>query len=149
MSLYCIYLPDGSIRHSTKVYDPDGLKYDEQLKERGETFITVPESPGLLPPDLWYVHTGALELRERPIMSNVRIDKTRIKCDDKDTSITSGIPTGTRILVIMFDGTIINDAMSQGPLLEITLPVECTVRVILQKWPYRDFIYEIEGVLQP
>lgn len=145
--LHALYNEDGSIYHSSKLFAGEAqiAQWQNELTERGEKFVTL-EAPGLLPADKHYVHVNSLSIRERPIMKNIRVDKTRVKCDDKDVSIASGIKSGTRILVTMLDGTVILDQMAEGSTLDITLPLPCTMLVTLSKWPYQDFRYEVEGV---
>jgi hypothetical protein len=143
--LYAIYGPDGSIHQANKVYDPDNLNYDNQLNDLGYQFLKV-ESPGLLPPDEWYVNVSLAQLRERPIMSTIEINKKIIKYGPNDSCLATGIPKQAKVTITLRDGTeIYAPFVLDAEQLEISIPVPCVYRVFLELWPYRTFQYEIEA----
>lgn len=144
--LYAIYRPDGQIVQSNKVYVPDDGKYDAQLDEMGHQFVKA-ESPGLLPPDHWFVDVSAKEICERPIMTTVDVNKTRVLCGDEDSSLAIGIPKQAKVTITMRDGTQVYPSfVLDAHQLEISIPAPCVYRVHLDLWPYKTFTYEIEAV---
>lgn len=146
MTLYAIYKPDGSIHQSNKVYDPKGLQYDNQLHEMGYEFVKA-ESPGLLPPDQWFVDVATKELTARPIMTAVEVNKTTILYGDRDSCLITGIPKQARVTITTRDGTEVYPSfVLDAEQLEISIPVPCVYRVFLDLWPYRTFTVDIEAV---
>lgn len=150
MSLYVLYKPDGSIHASTKVYADDNHKqpWEEQLIAQGEQFLKT-ENPGLLPPAQYYVHNADMplsaEIRERPTMRNIMIDKTRIECGDNDACTITGIPQGAMLYIAMLDGRLLHQIQLNGPQAQLSIPVPMTWRVTLEKFPYQNYIFEIEA----
>lgn len=144
--LYALYNEEiGSIHQANKVYDADGLNYDALLHETGHKFVTV-NSPGLLPPDHWFVDVSAKEICERPVMGTVEVNKTRITCGDQDSCLITGIPKQAKARVTMRDGTeVYPPFVLDAEQLEISIPVPCTYRVYLDLWPYKTLTLEIEA----
>jgi hypothetical protein len=144
--LYAIYLPDGSIQQANKAYDPEGLDYDNQLNDIGHKFVKV-NSPGLLPPDFWYVDVNAKELVVRPVMQ-VNVNKTIIHCGDQDSCIITGIPKQAKARVTLRDGTEIYPSfVLDAAELEISIPTPCTWQVHLDLWPYQTCTINVEAVV--
>src|SRR5258708_888995 len=64
--LYAIHTPEtGEIHQANKVYVEDLKSYEGLLSDLGHTYVKA-NSPGLLPPEHWYVSSG--ELTGRPVM---------------------------------------------------------------------------------
>jgi hypothetical protein len=151
--LYALYNPDGSIHQANKVYDHEGddergkKSYDGLLSDLGHKFVKVANAPGLLPPDHYFVDVTAEEIRERPMMGAIEVNKTRIICGDQDSCLITGIPKKATARVTMRDGTeVYPPFVLDAEQLEISIPVPCVYRVWLDLWPYKTFTVDIEAV---
>jgi hypothetical protein len=72
----------------------------------------------------------------------IEVSATRIKAGR--SAVLKNIPAGAR-----FEVRAANVSIHAGPLdgteLEIFIPVPCTYRVQLDRWPYQPFVAEIEA----
>lgn len=144
--LYSVYErgeQDGRIVQATKTYgQPD---YGKMLADHAMPYVAK-DHPTLISDAEWYVGTTNEELRERPIMP-IEIERNIIKAGVNDACIARGIPRQASITVTMRDGTIIYPTSKyDSEELEISIPIPCTYRVVIDYWPYRTFTYEIEAI---
>lgn len=145
--LYVLYNPDGSIHQCNKLYDHNTTgKYDELMNDLGHTFVKDEQLPGLLPPEHFMVHTGLKEIQERPVM-NISVSKTRILCGDKDSALLTGCPNKASVQIFSSGYAIYPAFTLDATELEISIPVPCIYKVMIDCWPYKTFIATIEAVL--
>jgi hypothetical protein len=139
--LFALYNEDGSIHQANKVYDPTG--YDDLLNERDYKFVSVNTS-GPLSPDHWMVSTAIKELCERPTMK-IEVNKTRIKCGDKDSALFTNCPKQASFCITT-SGIPIQSGVLDATELEIYIPLPCVYRVTFDMWPFKQFAVDIEAV---
>ncbi|WP_458760557.1 hypothetical protein ACSVBT_07120 [Afipia sp. TerB] len=134
--LFAVHDEEGRITQSNKVFDPEG--YDDLLREHGHQFATV-NTNAVLSPDEWFVKGGTLT--ERPTMK-VALRRPVVKAGD--VVRFSNIPTGSRVLIVGAGTVLANEAVI-GHTLEFPMPVPCSYTVTFSRFPYRDFIVQVEA----
>lgn len=143
--LYAIYGSDGSIRQSNKVWhaaDADS-KFEDGLRDLGQKFVKS-ETPYVLSPDLWFVDVKAEELLERPVMP-IEISRLHIKAGPDNFTRLTGIPTGAKFRIMAGSTEYLTGQLDpDGTEIDLSVPVPCTCKVILDKWPYQTFTATIE-----
>ncbi|WP_454629510.1 hypothetical protein [Bradyrhizobium cenepequi] len=144
--LYLLYLPDGRIHQANKLYvaEDELPAYEGRLHDQGQAFLKVATSPGLIPPECFYVDTGAMELCERPVMQAVAETST---VPAGGNAVILNIPRGATI-DLMTSNVTVHSVTLQGEddELEFSIPVPCIYRAMIRKWPYRDCQIDIEAV---
>lgn len=143
--LYAIYGPDGRILQSNKVWhaaDADS-KFEDGLHEFGQKFVKA-DTPLVLSPDIWFVDTKLKLLAERPVMP-IEISRLHIKAGVEDFVLLTGIPTGSKFRIMAGATEYTAGQMDpDGTQIKLSVPVPCTCKVILDKWPYQTFTATIE-----
>ena len=146
--MYAIYLPDGRIHQCNKHYaGEDELEaYEKLLNENGEKFVKR-QMAGFLPAEHFFVDVNAEEIIERPAMP-IEISKPIIQAgSNEDAAIFTGIPAGCLLTVMAANEVIQSIQMgNQDTELELFIPIPCIYRVMFDKWPYRQFVANIEAI---
>lgn len=144
--LYLLYLPDGQIHQANKLYvaDDELPAYEVRLREQGQAFLKEPTSPGLIPPERFYVDTTALERKERPVMQAAAESKT-VKAGG--SAVLLGLPKGATVELMTSNITVHSVTLQDhDDELEFSIPVPCVYRAVIRKWPYQDCQIDIEAV---
>lgn len=143
--LYALYNEeDGKIHQANKVYDEAG-RYDDLLNELGHKFVAV-NSPGLLPPEHWYVDVTAKELCERPVMQSTAYANT-IKAGTNAILLNLPIGADITIMALGYQTPVHVFPKLDGDELEFPLAdVPCIYQAIIRKFPFKDCTITIEAV---
>lgn len=141
---YGIYESDdtatpGRFTQGNKHYDPDD-RYEDQIHALGQKFIKR-DIPGLLSPDEWYAMNNEA-VKRQPM--NISVSKTTIKAGVNDAAVIVGAPKEVSFNVFVGDSLVWNGTLPDGEL-ELSVPVPGIYRVVLDKWPYRQFKIDIEA----
>ncbi len=141
--LYAVYDPDGRIVQATKTYGQP--EYGKMLADHAMPYVET-NAPTLISDSEWFVKTSTEELRERPNMS-IEVGRNIIKAGGSDSCVARGIPRQAFVTVTMRDGTVIFPTTKyDSDELEISISAPCTYRVMIEHWPYKTFLYEIEAI---
>jgi len=141
--LYAVYDPDGRIVQATKTYGQP--EYGKMLADHAMPYVET-SAPTLISDTEWFVKTSTEELRERPEMQ-IKVDRNVIKAGGSESCVARGIPRQAFVTVTMRDGTVIfPTAKYDSDELEISISAPCTYRVMIEHWPYKTFLYEIEAI---
>jgi hypothetical protein len=143
--LYAIYAPDGRIIQSNKVWHASDAdkKFETGLRDAGQKFAKE-ATPYVLSPDNWFVNVKAEGLVKRPRM---RVDQSKrhMRAGTDDFVRLTGIPEGARFRIMAGATEYLSGKLdSDGTEIDLSVPVPCTCKVILDKWPYRTFTATIE-----
>ena len=134
---------DGRIVQATKVYGQP--EYGKMLADHAMPFVAE-DRPTLISDADWFVKTSTEEICERPTMP-IEVGRKIIKAGGSDSCVARGVPRQAFVTVTMRDGTVIfPTAKYDSDELEIAISAPCTYRVMIEHWPYKTFLYEIEAV---
>lgn len=150
MTLFAIHDPEGRVTQATKHFDPVG--YDRLLDQHGLTYAAC-QHPHLRSHDTIYVanpQSPFKEVRERPLMP-IEVSKTTIRCGESDATLLKGIPKGSTYAVTSSAGDRIWPLPGESNVLDaeelqISMPVPCRFRIVLDQWPFQTFAVDIEVV---
>lgn len=145
--LYAVHYTDGEtpgeIHQSNKVYYDDVKPYEDVLNNLGHSYLKL-NSPGLLPPDRFFVDVKQQQLCDRPLMQ-IAVSKTQIKAGSTtDSAVLKGCPAGAKF-DITTGGVSVFSGLLDGTEMEIFIPVPCIYRITLDFWPFQQFAVEIEA----
>lgn len=129
----------GRITQGNKVFEPEG--YHKRLEELGHSYVAI-NSPGLLPPDYWYVLLG--NIHERPTM-RIKVDKKLIKAGNGEMALIKGIPKRAKYF-ISTGGVCPFEGIMPDTEMEVIIPLPCVYKIIFMLWPFKDYTLEIEAV---
>lgn len=142
--MFALYNPDGSIYQANMSYDEPG-KYDRLLNDLGHTYIKT-NSPGLLPPEHWYVDVRAQELCERPDMQVTAYANT-IKAGTNAVLLNLPMGADITIMALGYQTPVHVFPKLDGDELEFPLAdVPCIYQAIIRKFPFKDCTITIEAV---
>ncbi len=149
--LYGIYnrddpkFEDGQILQSNKIWhstDAD-KKFEDGILDLGQRFVKA-ETPYVRSPDLWFADTHLENWRERPPMQ-VEQSKQHMKAGTDDHVLLAGIPRGAKFRIMAGATEYMTGQLDpDGTEIDLSVPVPCTCKVILDKWPYQTFTATVE-----
>lgn len=143
--LYAIYGPDGRIMQSNKVWHAADAnsKFETGLHDLGQKFVKD-ETPYVLSPDNWFVNVAAEALVKRPRM---RIEQSRrhMRAGTDEFVRFSGLPGGAKYRIMAGAVQYISGQLdADGKEIDLSVPVPCTCKLILDRWPYRTYEATVE-----
>src|SRR5258708_1590205 len=139
--LDAIHTPEtGEIHQANKVYVEDLKSYESLLSDLGHTYVKA-NSPGLLPPEYWYVSGGSLT--ERPAMRAAAFAPI-IRAGTN--ALILDIPKGAAVAISAAGAVIHSIPKLDGDELEFSIPVPCKYRAVITLWPFKDCMIDIEAV---
>ncbi|WP_027578494.1 hypothetical protein [Bradyrhizobium sp. Ai1a-2] len=152
--LYVTYDRDGSINgqlgmitQANKFFgSPQELaSYEEVARDQLKQQFIKENSPGLVPPEFWYVRNDALT--ERPVLTSIGVTKTIIKpSNGDDYALITGIPADSKYKVYGANELIAFGVMDSTEM-QVSIPVPMVYVIYLDKWPYQTFKLEIRAQL--
>lgn len=140
-NVYSVHDEDGRITQSNKVFDDEQGAYGRLLAEREWTFL---QHGGRSHADIAGQYVWHGELCNRPVM-RIAVDKASIKAGGVDVARVRGVPRGAQV-------TVYHDRYELGSGIKDAAPVDIAaqtpgrLRVLVRKWPYQDWIGEVEAV---
>jgi hypothetical protein len=149
--LYMVYntndhsLNEGEVIQANKIWHPtDADKaHEDGMHDLGQIFIKV-ESPHVLSPLGYYIDVTAKELMERPVMQ-IDVSKTHIKAGADDCVLLTRCPSGAKFSVRAGDLEYESGQLDpDGTEISLSVPVPCTCKIMIDKWPYQSFTATVE-----
>jgi hypothetical protein len=136
MTVFNVHDRNGKLLQSNKLFNPKG--YADILRERGYTFV---EHDAPAPVDIQRFHVNAGTLTERPLMP-VQASSLQIKAGGNERAAFRNVPKNAKITVTTGGIQLWSGVVGQSDF-DLPIPVPCVYRILIELWPYRDFICEV------
>jgi hypothetical protein len=136
---------EGEITQANKVWHSEDAdkKHDDAIRDLGQRFIKL-DVPTVLSPSEYYGDLTAETLINRPVMP-VSVSTSHIKVGDDDFVLLTGIPTGAKFRIMAGTTEYQSGQLdANGTEIELSVPVPCSCKILIDKWPYQPFTATVE-----